>query len=62
MGTLPALLTGVGHFACGGVVPADACARHLFLGCQPGGRLGSSWHERLQMFSLYLGYEAFCAH
>lgn len=56
---LPALPRGVGHSAYGGVVPAGAGTRHLFRGCQPGGWLGSSWPERLQMFSLYLGYEAF---
>lgn len=28
-------------------------------GCEPGGRLGGSWPERLQMLCLYLGYETF---
>lgn len=58
MGMLPAPPRGVGCSARGGVVPAGAGARHLFRGCQPGGRLGGSWPERLQMFGLYLAYEA----
>lgn len=46
---------GVGGSSLGELVPAGAGAWHLFPGFQCGGRLRSSWPERLQMFGLIWG-------